>query len=51
MPLWMKSEEIEEFARTSMAPVAVKSIRMTDPMVILRAKGRSSRNHLIRAAD
>ena len=34
-----------------MEPVAVKAIRTTEPMVILRAKGRSSRNLLIRAAD
>ena len=34
-----------------MAPGEVEAIRTTDPMVILRAKGRSSRNLLIRAAD
>ena len=33
-----------------MAPGEVKAISTTDPMVILRAKGRSSRNLLIRAA-
>ena len=33
-----------------MAPVAVYVIRTTDPMVILKAKWRSSRNLLIRAA-
>ena len=34
-----------------MAPGEVEAIRTTDPMVILRAKGISSRNLLIRAAD
>ena len=34
-----KSEEIEDIARSSMAPIAVDSIRTTDPMVILRAQG------------
>ena len=33
-----------------MAPVAVDAIRTTEPMVILRAQGRPSRNLLIRAA-
>ena len=33
-----------------MAPVAVDVIRTTDPMVILRARGRPSRNLLIRGA-
>ena len=33
-----------------MAPVAVADIRTTDPMVILREKGRSSSNLLILAA-
>ena len=33
-----------------MAPVSVDVIRMTDPMVILRAQGRPSRNLLIRGA-
>ena len=33
-----------------MAPGEVEVIRKTDPMVILRAKGRSSRNLLIRDA-
>ena len=33
-----------------MAPVSFESIRMTDPIVILRAKGISPRNLLIRAA-
>ena len=45
-----KSEEIEEIARASMAPVAVDAIRTTDPMVILRAQGIPSSNLLIRAA-
>ena len=47
-PPGTKSEEIEEIARNSMAPLSVDAIRTTDPMVILRAKGRSSRNLLIR---
>ena len=34
-----------------MAPGEVRSIRTTDPMVILREKGISSRNLLIRYAD
>ena len=34
-----------------MAPVVVDVIRMTDPMVILRAQGRPSRNLLIRGAS
>ena len=46
-PSGTKSEETEEIARASMAPVAVEAIRTTEPMVILRAKGRSSRNLLI----
>ena len=46
----MKSGEIENISRASMAPGEVKAIRTTDPMVILREKGRSSRNLLIRAA-
>ena len=33
-----------------MAPGEVEAIRMTDPMVILRAKGGSSRNLLILVA-
>ena len=45
-----KSEEIEEIARASMAPGEVEAIRMTDPMVILRSKGISSRNLFIRYA-
>ena len=49
-PSGTKSEETEEIARASMAPVAVYGIRTTDPMVILRAHGRPSRNLLIRAA-
>ena len=49
-PLGMKLEEIEEIARASMAPGEFKDIRTTDPMVILRAKGVSSRNLLIRVA-
>ena len=35
-PLGTKSEEIEDIARASMAPVAVESIKTTEPMVILR---------------
>ena len=46
-PSGKKSEEIEEIARVSMAPVAVDAIRTTDPMVILRAQGTPSRNLLI----
>ena len=46
-PSGTKSEEIEEIARASMAPVAVDAIRTTDPMVILRSQGRPSRNLLI----
>ena len=34
-----------------MAPAEVDAIRTTDPMVVLRAKGGSSRNLLIRAAS
>ena len=34
-----------------MAPVAVDDIRKTDPMVVLRAKGTSSRNLIIRAVS
>ena len=33
-----------------MAPVAIEAIRTTDPMDILRQKGRPSRNLLIQAA-
>ena len=43
-PSGKKSEEIKEIARASMAPVEVKSIRATDPMVVFRAKWVSSRN-------
>ena len=49
-PSGKKSEEIEEIARASMAPVAVDVIRTTDPMVVLRARGGLSRNLLIRGA-
>ena len=46
-PSGKKSEEIEDIARASMAPVSVDVIRTTDPMVILRARGNQSRNLLI----
>ena len=49
-PLGKKSEEVEDISRTSMALVAVEAIRMNDPMVVLPAKGRSSRNLFIQAA-
>ena len=49
-PSGKKSEEIEEIARSSMAPVAVDIISNTDPMVILSAQGRPSRNFLILGA-
>ena len=49
-PSGKKSEEVEDISRASMAPVAVEAIRMTDPMVVLREKGRSSRNLFIQAA-
>ena len=49
-PSGKKSEEIEEIARSSMAPVAVDVIKTIDPMVILRARGGPSRNLLIRGA-
>ena len=39
-PSGTKWEEIEEIARASMTPVAVDVIRTTDPMVILRSRGR-----------
>ena len=44
----MKSEEIEDIDRAYMAPGEVEAIRTTDQMVILRSKGISSRNLLIR---
>ena len=47
-PSGNKSEEIEEIARASMEPVVVDVIRTTDPMVILIARGRPSRNLFIR---
>ena len=50
-PSGEKSEETEEIARASMAPGEVEAIRTTDPMVIFRERGGSSRNLLIRAAD
>ena len=50
-PSGMKSEEIEDISRASMAPGEVKAIRMTEPMVILRVKGVSSMNLLIRFAE
>ena len=50
-PSGTKSEEIEEIARASMAPVAVDVTRTTDPMFILREQGIPSRNLLIRAAS
>ena len=43
-------EGIEEIARASMSPVAVKAISTTEQMVFLRAMGISSSNLLIRAA-
>ena len=46
-PLGMKSEEIENISGAFMAPGEVKAIRTTDPMSVLRAKGRSSRILLI----
>ena len=49
-PSGTKSEETEEIGRASMAPVAVDGIRTTNPMVILRAQGRPSRNLLIKSA-
>ena len=49
-PSGNKSEEIEEIARASMAPVAVDAINTIYPMVILRARGGQSRNLLIRGA-
>ena len=48
-PLGMISEQIVNISWASMAPVEVKAIRKTDPMVILGEKGRSSRNLLIRS--
>ena len=48
-PSEMKSGEIENISRASMARGEVKAIRKTDPMVILGEKGRSSRNLLIRS--
>ena len=48
-PPGKKSEEIEDIDRASMSPVAVETIRMTYPMVILRSKGIPSSNLLIRA--
>ena len=50
MPSGKKSEETEEIDRASMEPVAVDFIRTSDPMVILRARGRPSRNLLILGA-
>ena len=50
-PSGRESEEIEEIARDFMAPGEVKAIRTTESMVILRAKGRSSRNLIIRSAS
>ena len=49
-PSGVKSKEIENISRAYMAPGEVESNRNTDPMVILRSKGGSSRNLLIRAA-
>ena len=49
-PSGTKSEEIENISRASMTPGEVEAIRTTDPMVILREKGRSPRNLPIRAA-
>ena len=49
-PSGMKSEEIENISRAPMATGEVEGVRTTEPMVILRAKGRSSRKLLIRAA-
>ena len=46
-PSGNKSEEIEEIARASMAPLIIDVIRTTDPMVILRARGNQSRKLLI----
>ena len=46
-----KSEEIKEIDRAYMAPGEVKAFRTTDPMVILRANGRSLRTPLILAAS
>ena len=49
-PSGMKSEEIEDIDRASMAPEEIEAIITTEPMVILIEKGRSSRNLLIRYA-
>ena len=50
-PSGTKSEEIEEIVRSSIAPGEVKAFRTTDPMFILREKGISPINLLIRAVD
>ena len=49
-PSGKKSEEIEEIAGASMAPVAVDVINMMERMVILRSQGNPSRNLLIQGA-
>ena len=49
-PPGKKSEETEDISRASMTPGQVKAISTTDPMVILREKGESSWNLLIRVA-
>ena len=50
MPSVTKPEEIEEIDRASMIPVEFSTIITADPMIIQIAKGRLSRNLLIRAA-
>ena len=49
-PSGKKLEETEEIARASMALVVVDVIRKNEPMFILRARGRPSRNLLILGA-
>ena len=50
-PSGTKSEEIEAIYRAYMAPGEFKATRTTDPIFILREKGGSSRNLLIRDAS
>ena len=46
-PSGNKSDEIEDIARASMAPVVIDVIRTTDPMVIFRARRNESRKLMI----
>ena len=47
-----KADDIGHVSKTIIEPIEMKEVRKTDPLVILREKGRgrSSRNLLIRAA-